>query len=215
LRKPIPGAIFIIIGMISGVAAASAIFAATGFSIFGERRGNAPGSDGINNAHLTALAFEVLGHIKDSDFESLSEVAHPDFGVVFSPSATINLSTNMRFSAEQIALFSTDGNIYVWGTHNDTGEPIRLTPAEYFAQFVFSSDYFNASILGIDRIIRSGNALENISDEFPGIRFVDFHIPDADRGTQDDLDWSSLRLGFEERDERLWLTVIVHSTWTV
>jgi len=171
--------------------------------------------ENMANAELTTLAFGVLENIKNGDFESLAEIAHPNFGVVFSPSATISLSTNRRFSAEQISQFATDNNVYVWGLNNGSGEPIDMTPVDYFAQFVYSGDFLNASVIGINRIVRSGNALENLTNEFPGIKFVDFHIPGDEGDSSDDLDWSSLRIGFEEYGDSLWLVVIVHSTWTV
>ena len=215
LKKPIPRFSFLLIGIILGITGSSIIFTATGFSIFGEPPNAVTTSAQTDNSDLTALAFDVLGFIRDGDFKSIAELAHPDFGVVFSPGATISLATSRRFTSEQIAQFSSDNTVYVWGVSSETGEPIELTPVEYFAQYVYSSDYFNASVIGINRIVRSGNALENITDEFPGVRFVDFHIPGADRESPDDLDWSSLRLGFEEQGGRLWLSVIVHSTWTV
>ena len=160
------------------------------------------------------FAYGVLGHIKDGDYAALARHVHPDYGVVFSPHATVTLTTNRRFTANQVALFAADTAVYVWGVNNG-GEPIEMTPASYFAEFVFPRDYLNASVIGVDRIVRSGNALENITDEFPGIRFVDFHIPGDDKPPLEGLDWSSLRLGFEEHEGRLWLTVIIHSRWTV
>jgi len=190
------------------------IFLTTGHTMFGRPVNSPPARNELSNTELAAFAFEVLEFISEEDFISLSEMVHPDFGLVFSPGATITLNTNMRFSAEQVAQFSSDNQLYIWGIDSD-GAPIELTPIEYFNAFVLSSDYLSASLIGIDRIVRTGNALENISDEFPGIRFVDFHIPADDRNTSDDLDWSSLRLGFEAHKNRLWLSVIVHSTWTV
>lgn len=203
-----------IFGSVAGILISSLLYVTTGFSLFGQPAVRPPASEDIDNAQLVSLAFSVLDFIKDSDFDALSKIAHPDFGVVFSPSATITLSTNRRFNSEQIALFGSDNTIYVWGL-NDVGEPIEHNPADYFAEFVFPSDYTTASVIGINRIVRTGNALENITDEFPGVRFVDFHIPGEDRDSTDDLDWSSLRLGFEEHAGCLWLTVIVRSTWTV
>ena len=205
-------------GLVAYFIVSTVIYLATGFqlgSILLSDREHSQISSDATNVELTALAFNVLEYISDGEFESLAEVVHPDFGVVFSPGATINLATNRHFNAEQIALFGSDSTVYVWGIRNGTGEPIELTPMEYLDQFVLSSDYLNASIIGVDRIIRSGNALENIIEEFPGVRFVDFHIPGEERNGYDDLDWSTLRLGFERHDDKLWLTVIVHSTWTV
>jgi hypothetical protein len=43
---------------------------------------------------------------------------------------------------------------------------------------------------------------------------VDFHKPASEPETES-LDWTSLRLGFEEYDGQLKLTVVIHSEWTV
>jgi len=216
LKKPFPRILLMLIGVIGGLVIACAVFIATGHSFFVKTPEKPPSSANVNNADLTALAYSVLEHIRDGDFVALSQVAHPDYGVVFSPYTTVTLSTNRRFSAEQIALFDTDHSIYVWGIYNGTGEPIELTPASYFAEFVLPRDYYTeASVIGINRVVGSGNALENVLDEFPGLRFVDFHIPGGEKDTAEELDWSSLRIGFEEHEGSLWLTVILRSTWAV
>ena len=201
-------------GILTYFIVSNAIFLTTGFTLFGRSDNAPPIYDEIGHAELTAFAFDVLELSKEENFLYLSEMVHPDFGLVFSPSATVSLNSNMRFSAQQVAQFQTDSTVYIWGV-DDAGVPIELTPIEYFRTFVLSCDYINASVIGINRVVRSGNALENLTDKFPGVRFVDFHIPADDRNTSDDLDWSSLRLGFEEHDNRLWLSVVVHSTWTV
>ena len=205
----------ILAGLIAGVLISSALYRATGFSLFGKARDVSLPYDKINNAALTALAFDILDDIKSGDYRALSRAVHPVYGVVFSPCSTITLSTNKCFSAEQIAAFGADSNVYIWGVYSVGGEPIEMTPAEYFAKFVFDRDYTNASVVGINHIVRSGNALENITDEFPGVLFVDFHFPCSDKNAADDPNWSSLRLGFEEHDGDLMLTVILHSDWTV
>ena len=215
LKKTLPRLHLILAGAIAGFVIASVIFAFTGRSVFNRVPEKLPSPAGMSNAELTEFAFGVLEYIRDNDFKELSRIAHPDFGVVFSPFATVSMSANRRFSAEQIALFGTDTNVYVWGVYDGTGEPIAMTPSEYFTAFIFPDDYTNAPVIGVNHIVRSGNALENMTDEFPGLKFVDFHIPGGDKDYHEDLDWSSLRLGFEEHGGDLWLTVILHSTWTV
>jgi len=216
LKKSFNRVLFLLIGVVAGFVIAGLVFVATGFSIFGGAPEKPPSSASLTNAELTAVAFEVLESIRDGDFAALSRFAHPDFGIVFSPYATISLLTNRCFSAEQIASFGSDSNMYVWGVLSGSGEPIEMTPVDYFAEFVFPRDYFAcASVIGVNRIVTSGNALENILEEFPGLLFVDFHIPGGARDEPDELDWSSLRLGFEDIGGSLWLTVILRSTWMV
>jgi len=205
----------IIGGFVAGVLIASLIYSLTGFSLFGRAGDKPSASVDSDNAELTALAYGVLEYIRDGDYQALSRVAHPDFGVVFSPYATVTLTTNRRFTPLQIAEFEKDTTIYVWGVQDGSGEPIEMTPADYFAGYVYSKDYFSASLIGVNRIVKSGNALENITDEFPGVRFVDFHIPGGEKDTPEELAWGSLRLGFEEYEGALWLTVIINSRWTI
>jgi len=191
-----------------------AIYAFTGFSIFSREPAPPAVSAKINSAELTALAYSVLDTIRDEDFAALSLVAHPELGVVFSPCATINLSTNRCFLPEQIAAFGTDTQRYMWGVYTSDGKPIELTPAEYFAEFILDRDYSSAPLIGVNRIVRSGNALDNITEVFRDAKFVDLHVPGNEDDDGEDYQWSSLRLGFEEFDGELRLTIILHSQWT-
>jgi len=202
----------LISGIIVGIGTFVLIHTFTGTSVFNGNGTETVSSDDAANKEITMLAFSVLEYISNDDFDSLSRVVHPDFGVVFSPCATIDLITDRRFSADQIATFDEDTNVYIWGVRNGSGEPIRLTPVEYLEEFVQAEEHLSSSIIGVNKIIRSGNALENITEVFPSVEFVDFHIPGDESG--DGHDWRSLRLGFEEHDGYLKLVSIIHSTWT-
>jgi len=201
-------------GILAGILICSAIFALTGFSLFGGRQEKTASAVTQQNEELIALAYSVLENIRAEDFYALSQVVHPEFGVVFSPGTTINLLTDRRFGAEQIATLGADEETYIWGVHNDSGEPIELTPSEYIEQYVSAGDFLEASVIGVNQVIRSGNALENITDVFPDVVFVDFYLSVNVKDSQEEYDWSSLRLGFEEYEGELRLIVIVHSTWT-
>jgi len=215
LKRPFSLVLPILVGVFIGALISSTIFAATGFSVFGRAPKKIGAPVVASDADLAAVALNVVGYIGSNDFAALASIVHPDYGVVFSPYATVTLSTNKHFSAEQIAAFGADSTVYVWGVYDGSGEPIEMTPAVYFSEFVFSRNYCESPIIGVNRIIKSGNALENITETFPGVKFVDFHIPGCDKDLLGELDWSSLRLGFEEDGGRLWLTVILNSRWTV
>jgi len=207
--------ISILAGLVAGALISSAVYAVTGFSIFGRIRNKMQSPDEVVFSELTATAYATLDCIKERDFAELARFVHPELGVTFSPNATVTPSTNKRFSAEEIAAFSHDTSTYIWGVYSAGGEPIELTVAEYFSRFVFCKDYTTAPYLGVNSIVRSSNALENITEVFPNVQYIDFHIPRGERGSIDDYEWSSLRLGFEEYDGRLWLMVITHCKWSV
>jgi len=203
-----------LIGVIFGIVISNVLYLTTDYVLFSKTKSQPAPAGETDNAKLTALAYTVLGHIDTGDYLALSRIAHPEFGVVFSPCATVSLTTNKCFQSEQIAAFGTDHTVYVWGVHEGAGEPIEMTPQNYFAEYYLAKGYTCASIIGVNRIVKSGNALENITEVFPDVSFVDFHIP-GEKGSAEDLNWKSLRLGFEEYDGKLWLTVILNSKWTV
>lgn len=170
-------------------------------------------ADEIRNDELVNLAFYTINCIKNGDYESLADLVHPEYGVVFSPYSNITLSSSQCFTGQQVANIANDTNAYIWGVMDGSGDPISMTPSEYFNDFVFDADYTIVPEIGVDYIIKSGNSLENISDVFPNSRYVEFHFP----GTEDYdyLDWSTLRICFEEYNGTLRLTAIIHSEWTI
>ena len=214
VKKTFPFISVIIICVVVGFLISSALYIFAGFSLFGKFREKPLTTDDNSNADLCALAYRVLKDIENGDYAALSRVAHPENGVLFSPQATVDKSTNKQFSAAEIASFGTDINTYIWGIDSSCGEPIEMTPAEFFANFICCKDYSAAPVIGVNHIVRSGNALENITDVFPDSQFVEFHIPGVEQDPSSDFDWYTLRLGFEEYDGSLWLSVIIHSEWS-
>ena len=219
MKAPVKYALSALLGFLIGAAALFAFFRlsdATNVKKFivpdySEARSGI--STNSNNSDLVDLALDVAGYIKNKDYESLSSVVHPSLGVVFIPYSTVDFSSNKRFSASEVALFGGSTTTYVWGVMDGTGNPIEMTPSAYFARFVFNVDYTQASIIGVNRIVQSGNALENVTDEFPNSKFIDLYYTGSTE--YNNLDWSTLRLVFEEFDGEYMLTAIIHSEWTV
>lgn len=159
---------------------------------------------------IVEYAREILFAMANKDYVALASVAHADYGVIFSPYATVDLATGC-FTASQIAGFDSDNTKYIWGVYDGSGEPIEMTPAEYFEGFVFDTDFTKCENFGVDEILRAGNSLENITEVFPDCRFVDCYMPNA----ESDESWASLRLVFEEQNGKLMLSAVVHSENTI
>lgn len=160
---------------------------------------------------LRNLAIKITKYLKKKDFESLSAIIHPEYNLVFSPYATINLKAAKCFSADEIKDLAGDKTVYTWGVFDGTTQPIEMTFNEYYETFVFDRDYSMAPIISINNIMESGNALENIGDVFQDANFVEFHYPSS---SGEKSDWGTLRLVFEKYSDTYALTAIVHSAWT-
>ncbi len=171
------------------------------------------GGEAVTSETLTDKALEVAAMIKARDYGSLADCVHPVYGLLFSPYATVNPSTNRSFSVNEIRTFGSNTETYVWGILSGTNAPIRLTVEDYFGEYVFDRDYTQASIIGINYLARVGNALENVTDSFPGAQFVDLCYPGSS-GTEVQ-DWSILRLVFEEYNGSMMLSAVIHSEATI
>lgn len=176
--------------------------------------GSAEGPDQTDNFSLLQTACEVCDAIARRDFAALSSYVHPDRGVTFTPYSTVDFTTDLTFTPDQIHGLEQDQTTYVWGLEDGRGLPIQMTMSQYLDRYVWDADYTRAPEIGIDRIITGGNALENLTEAYEDCRFVDFCHPSADP-VNDGLDWSSLKLVFRGEADGWYLVGVVHGEWTI
>ena len=158
---------------------------------------------------LTEKSLEIAECMKNGDFNALAEYVHKDYGVYVSPGATVVLSSNKLFKANDVAKFGSEKATYVWGIESDLGSPIEMTAKDFFADYLFDADYTEPTLIGINTVVKSGNALDNVVSAFPDGKFVDLYF----NGTKEMEfgDWSILRLVFEECEGEYMLVAIIHS----
>ncbi len=166
--------------------------------------------DTTSNFRLLGAASYAVQTIRDRRYQDLASMVDPERGVTFTPYSTVNREADRTLSAAEVAKIGKDTSVSTWGFADGTGDPIQMTAKQYFETYVFDVDYTKAPVIGIDQIIMSGNALENLSEAYEGCRFVDYTYPGTD-GT----DWSSLRLVFSPGETDWQLVGVVHSQWTV
>jgi hypothetical protein len=174
-----------------------------------ETSGAAPAS----SAELVENAFAVVTCLKQEDFAALASWVHPEKGILFVPYSTVLPERNLHFTAAEVRRFSSDKNVYIWGVTDGEGAPIQSTPVDFFRQFLNNRDYAGASVIGVNTLVKTGNATENVAEAFPEARFVELNIPMLDPA-QEGLDWSSLKIVFENLHGESKVVAIIHSQWT-
>ena len=167
-----------------------------------------------DNFPLLNTACYVVNTLKEANYAALSSIVHPEKGVTFTPYSTVDFDMDQNFTRSQIKNLAEDNTVYTWGFTDGRGSLINMTMSQYFAKYVFDTDYTQAVQIGLDRIMISGNALENLTEAYPDCRFVDFSVPEQDESNQG-LGWSSLKLVFEPGDTCWYLVGIVHGQWTI
>ena len=169
--------------------------------------------DSRDSFSLLNTACLCVAALKDQNYSCLSSIIHPQKGVTFTPFSTVRPETDVILSASQIKNLTANNSTYVWGSQNGSGSLIELTPSAYVKRFVFDRDYTQAPRIGVDQILFRGNALENLTEVYPGCRFVDFSFP-AKGGDGQGTDWSSLKLVFEPGHSQWQLVAVIHGEWT-
>ncbi|MCK8060718.1 MULTISPECIES: hypothetical protein [unclassified Fusibacter] len=160
-------------------------------------------------------ATAVVYALRDINFKKLSEYVHPEKGVRFTPITTVNQDTDQKFSAEEVAVLLEDSSRYVWGKHDGTGDDILASPFSYYENYIYNADYLNAPQISYNEQLGYGNSYENSAEIYPGSIRVEYYFPGFEEKYQG-MDWTSLRLVFEEYTDGKWYLVgIIHNMWTI
>ncbi|GEM_PF-323475 len=152
--------------------------------------------------------------IKEKDMKKLAEIVHPVKGVRFSAYSHIDTGSDLVFTKEQLPSLLESEVVYAWGAYDGTGDPIKLTFAQYYDKFVYDRDFAKAEKVGFNKIQQEGNTIVNIKEVYPEGKFFDFYFSGFNPDYEG-LDWASLRLVFEEYNGQWYLVCIAHGQWTI
>jgi len=155
-------------------------------------------------------ATKVMESLKIQDIETLVDYVHPEKGIRFTPYTTVNKEKDVVLSIEKLKNFDTEQE-YLWGYYDGKGDEIKLTPEEYYEEFVYTKDFLAAEQVGYNNVLSSGNMVENQFEVYNNPIIVEYYIP----GEEFYNAWESLRLVFEEFEGNWKLVGIIHNQWTI
>ncbi|NLM21356.1 MAG: hypothetical protein GX207_06360 [Peptococcaceae bacterium] len=159
-------------------------------------------------------AIDVLTAIKNYDMERFADAIHPDKGVRFSPYGYVDVENNLVFTAEEVKKLAADSKTYLWGHYDGSGEPITLNFSDYYKQFIYDADFVNAEQVAYNKALGHGNTLNNSFEVYKNSIIVEYHFSGFD-SQYEGIDWRSLRLVFEKKDDIWYLVGIIHDQWTI
>ncbi|RDW19772.1 hypothetical protein [Oceanobacillus chungangensis] len=160
---------------------------------------------------LRETADAVVDALGNKDFASFASFVHPAKGVRFSPYIYVDVEEHLQFSAEKIGNFTNDSETYTWGSVDGSGNPIELTPSEYYDEFIFIRDFTQADEVTINDIQTRGSMIVNVEEVYPEASFVSYYVD----GTKQELDWADLILVFEKEKDTWYLVGLVVDRYTI
>src|SRR6056297_2950201 len=155
-------------------------------------------------------ATKVMKNLKVKDIETLANYVHPEKGLRFTSHTTVNKEEDVVLSIEKLKNFDTDEE-YIWGHYDGKGDEIKLTPEEYYEEFIYTKDFLTTEQVGYNEVLSSGNMLENQFEVYDNPIIVEYYVP----GEEFYNAWESLRLVFEEYEGNWKLVGIIHNQWTI
>lgn len=161
---------------------------------------------------IKATGRQVLTFFAQKNYPELIKY-FSDEGVRFIPYGFIDTSSTKSLSAEDFLESINKKWVLTWGSYDGTGDPIKLSVADYLKKFVYNHDYLNAEATGFDAVIKQGNSINNIKEIYPNHHFIDYHFSGFEQ-KYSGMDWSSLRLVFEKQNGQYFVVAIIHDQWT-
>ena|GEM_PF-838518 len=149
--------------------------------------------------------------LKNADWRTLATHAHPTEGIRFSPYADVN-ADNLAFKKEDLISIDTT-KIYVWGTYDGSGSPIRRTFPQYYREFIYDVDFLEQSKITHNEFKQYGNIYNTIEKMYPNALNVEYYIPNIDP-QMSGFDWRALRFVFTQYEKKWYLSAIIHSSYT-
>ena len=162
---------------------------------------------------LIHLGYQTLIALKTSNLEEIRKLIHPGLCLRLSPYPYL-AESNLSICPDELEILMASVRVYTWGNYDGTGDPIQMTFAEYYQDFIYDSDYFQAPMIGLDVEISTGNSINNIPEVFPDGKMIEYYFPGFDP-MFGGMDWRSLRLVFVKVGEIWYLGAIIHGEWTI
>jgi hypothetical protein len=163
---------------------------------------------------IIAQSDVIIQALGDRDMKKLAETVHPDKGLTFSPYVYVTDEAVVVAKQDVPGLLET-AEQKTWGEYDGKGTPIKLTPEQYFDEFMDMSLFVDdPNDILVDEPQERGNTENNIKKVFPDSKVVEYY----DDGSEEyeGIDWSSINLVYEKDADGTWrLVALVRDMWTV
>jgi len=159
---------------------------------------------------LIETSDKAINLLKNKKFVALSSLIHPTLGIRFSPTAYIDVNTDLSFNTVHFKSLIAQQDKLSWGTHKGSGESINLAFNNYYAAYIYDADYLNAERITANNCLKDGSVMNNISEIYGDAEYVEYYFSGFEK-QHDGLDWKALRLVFKKLDNKYYIIGVVHN----
>jgi hypothetical protein len=163
---------------------------------------------------ILSLTKQILIAVKANDYNSFASFIHPIEGTRFSPFGYIDTTSDVKLTANEFLDNLKKKTKLNWGSYDGSGEPILLSIKDYFGKFVYNADFLNAEKTSLNKLLGTGNSLNNLQAIYKDSDFTESYFSGFDK-KYEGMDWTCLRLVYKKYGDEYYLIAVVHDQWTI
>jgi hypothetical protein len=152
----------------------------------------------------------VMRALSKLDMAMVARYTHPQKGVAFYP--YLAGDKPQKRTRRQLRGFLWDPGIYLWGSYDGTGDPIKLSNKDYFRKFIYDDNFSQPKEINYNTFKPRGNTLNLLPRKYPHAVLVEFYRPAK---SSHGYDWKGLWLVWQKADGQWYLVAIAHDEWTI
>lgn len=152
------------------------------------------------------VSSQVVTALKAKNMNKLAGFVHPTKGARFSPYGYID-KKDLVFKANQLKNLLRSKKVYRWGEYDESEEPIKMTFAKYYQEFVYDYDFAKPDKINYNLKQNNGIMINNIAEFYPKGVEVEYFFEGTDERMH-----GSLRLVYEKQGTKWYLVGIVRDT---
>ena len=181
---------------------------------------NAAEEEESGYASIAATAYSAGKVLRDKDYKTLAELAHPVKGIRFSINGKVEGDIDIVIKKMEFESNGIGEKKYTWGVED--GSPVPMIKTVDIFMDRFNKDFENPVRTGWgervtgygiqDQPQNSTRIIEGGESLYTGCEFVEYYF----EGTSgQEFDWDSYIMVFEKYLEKYYLVGIVHNYWLI
>jgi len=164
----------------------------------------------VKNNNLIEVSNKTMTLLKNKNFEELSDLIHPTLGIRFSPTAFIDLDSDLNFNTADFIDLTVQKNKVIWGVNKNSGEKIELNFNDYYSTYIYDADYLNAESITENKCLKNSSVINNISEVYNDAEYVEYYFSGFNK-QHDGLDWKAIRLVFKKTGNKYHIVALIYN----
>lgn len=161
------------------------------------------------------LAQLIVEKFAQGQLADIAPYVADDVPVRFSPYPYIREDVDFELTQAQFATAMNADDIVTAREYDGSGEPMELTFAQYYDEFINDRAYATEAVIGVNTTNGLGSMIQNWKEIYATEQYTSIEYYIEGTAEYEGMNWNSLRLVFEKTAGQYFLVAVIHGQWTI